>query len=115
MFERIKRLPFFVKREQKKHPHNSTCKICGLPWPSCKSHTIPVVRAEDSDIGVGRGFFPVCEWCWNHKGYAHNRHAVIATYRMWKNECDGSYELPYTLREMLCAFHRNWKETHDWQ
>ena len=110
MIERIKRLPFFVKREQKKHPHNSTCKICGLPWPSCESHTIMVRECTPSQSG--KGFFPVCQWCWEHKNYAENRLAVIKTYRMWKEQCDGSYELPYTKEEMLEAFDRDWKQTH---
>lgn len=114
MFERIKRLPIVAKWLRKRYPYNSTCKICGLPWPSCESHTIMVRECTNSQSG--KGFFPVCEWCWNHKSYAENRSAVIATYRMWQRDCDGSYELPYTLREMLVAFHKDWVKTHkDWK
>ena len=112
MIERIKRLPFIVKFLQKKHYYNSTCKVCGLPWSSCELHSISVVSIDESPDGIGKGFFPVCQWCWEHRNYAENRLAVIKTYRMWKEQCDGSYELPYTKEEMLEAFDRDWKQTH---
>ena len=110
MIERIKRLPFVVKYLQKKHWKNSTCKICGLPWSSCRSHTIEV--RECTDFQSGKGFFPVCEWCWNHADYERNLQAVKDTYAMWERECKGRYDLPYTLEEMLEAFGKDWNQTH---
>ena len=105
MLERLKRLPFVVKFLQIRHPSNSTCGICGLPWASCKSHDITIKQ--------GYGFFPVCEWCWNNKSYIDNRQTIIDLFKKWRNECDGSYELPYTLSEMLYAFEIDWILTHN--
>jgi hypothetical protein len=107
MLERLKRLPFVVKLIQVRHPSNSTCKICGLPWASCYSHTIIVKHCKD---GVaGSGFFPVCEWCWNHKSKRENERAVIELFHTWHRTEYGS---PYTLEQMIDAFKSDWELTH---
>ena len=110
IIDRLKRLPFVVKSLQAKHPSNSTCKICGLPWASCISHDI--ILSHPHNGVAGKGFFPVCKWCWEHKSYQENQQAVIDTYWMWRNQCDGSYELPHTLSDMLHAFETDWILTH---
>lgn len=100
MREKIKRWPIVAWFLRLRYPWNSTCLICGLPWSACKDHSIP--------IDMGRGFFPVCEWCWQHKSYRQNREAVIKLYRNWV-VMGGS---PYTLGQMLNAFDEEWKKTH---
>lgn len=101
MKERLKRLPFVVKFLQIIHPSNSTCRICGLPWASCKSHSITVDQ--------GYGFFPVCEWCWNHKSKRENERAVIELFHKWHRTEYGS---PFALEQMIDAFKSDWELTH---
>lgn len=101
MKERLKRLPFVVKFLQVRHLSNSTCGICGLPWASCQSH--------DITVGPDCGFFPVCQWCWEHKSKRENKRAVIELFHKWHRTKYGS---PYTLDQMIDAFNSDWKLTH---
>lgn len=110
MIERIKRLPIVARWLRKRHPHNSSCHICGLPWSSCRSHVIPVVRVEESDIGVGRGFFCVCEYCWNHAEKRQVEEGVEHLYHRWCQDTLGNP--PYGLTDMYIAFDKEWVKTH---
>ena len=107
MIEKIKRWPIVAWFLRLIHPCYSTCRICGLPWCACESHSISVV--ECTDFRAGSGFFPVCDWCWTHRSKEENRSAVIGLYYEWAHDEHGS---PYTLKEMLDAFERDWEETH---
>ncbi len=101
MIEKIKRWPIVAWFLRLVYPWNSTCLICGLPWSACEDHSIPIDNAA--------GFFPVCEWCWQHRSKQENRKAVIALHIKWSSERYGS---PYTREEMLDAFERDWEKTH---
>lgn len=101
MIEKIKRWPIVAWFLRLRYPWNGTCLICGLPWSACKDHSIPIDNAA--------GFFPVCEWCWQHRSKQENRKAVIALHIKWGSERYGS---PYTRKEMLDAFERDWEKTH---
>ena len=102
MFERIKRWPIVAWFLRKKYPYNSTCGICKLPWSVCEIHSIP--------IGERNGFFPTCQWCWEHKSKSANKGEVIRLWTRWWLTKEGS---PYTLQEMLDAFEKDWKLTHE--
>lgn len=101
MIERIKRWPIVACFLRLRYPYNSTCGICKLPWSACDSHNIPM---DDY-----RSFFPVCEWCWEHKSKKENERAVIALFHEWNRGESGS---PYTLGQMLDAFDVEWELTH---
>ena len=102
MKERLKRLPFVAAIYRALHPSNSTCGCCGLPWAVVKSHTIEM---EENDHGGGSGFFPVCEYCWQHKPQKEINKAIVRLYHWWEYDCErAGVEVPYKLDDMLkCA------------
>ena len=102
MKERLKRLPFVAAIYRALHPSNSTCGCCGLPWAVVKNHTI---HMEENDRGGGSGFFPVCEYCWQHKPQKEINKAIERLYRWWEYDCGrAGVEVPYKLDDMLkCA------------
>lgn len=66
-----------------------------------------VTRASNEESG--RGFFPVCQWCWEHKSKRENERAVIELFHTWHKTEFGS---PYTLDQMIDAFKSDWGLTH---
>lgn len=108
MFERLKRLPFMVKMAQKKHPDNSTCYICGLPWAVAEPHVIPMREATESHGGCG--FFCVCEHCWERAEKRRVENGFEQLYHQW---CDMTHgNPPYELTDMYIAFDKEWDKTH---
>lgn len=99
--EKIKRWPIVSWFLRMMYPYNSTCGICKLPWETCEIHSIP--------IGKICGFFPTCQWCWEHKSKEENKREVMKLWQRWTLE---EHSSPYTLQEMLDAFERDWEETH---
>lgn len=100
--DRMKRLRPIVRYYQRKHPSNSTCYHCGLPWAAVR------VSGRDCgihfvDIGEDNGFFVCCEHCWRRMDDIQKIDAVIALYKEWES-CGGS---PYTEEEMLEALERD--------
>lgn len=101
MIEKIKRWPIVAWFLRTLYPYNSTCLICGLPWASCKEHCIPL---DDNS-----GFFPVCQYCWEHCSETENRDAVLRLYKKWTlTGC----RLMFSEQELLAAFEKDWEETH---
>lgn len=102
IIEKIKRLPFVTPIFRMLHPTNSTCGCCGLPWASVKHHTI--MMAKD------RGFFPVCEYCWQTKSKEEIDKAITDLYIWWEHDSIRyDFEVPYTLDEMLYKAHEELK------
>lgn len=100
LLERIKRKPFVAGVYRMMHPSYSTCGCCGLPWAVAKPHHIDMVECTDEHCG--RGFFPVCEWCWQNKSWEEISNAVIDLHKFWFFDgLEHGYEPPYTLKEML--------------
>lgn len=107
MFERFKRLPFMVKRAQKRHPDNPTCYICGLPWAEVEHHVVPM----GADVrGNRRGFFCVCEYCWNRAEKRLVENGFEKLYHSWCEMTHG--HPPYELADMYIAFDKEWDKTH---
>ena len=96
IWQKIKRWPVLIPIFRILHPHESTCGICGLPWSSCRpSHTIDMVECTDKQ--VGKGFFPICEHCWQHESLDAILTAVYDLHEFWLNEgCQ-----PYKLEDMI--------------
>ena len=96
IWQKIKRLPFIVPFFRARHPINSTCGICGLPWPSCKPfHTIEMVECNDEHSGSG--FFPVCEYCWQHAELGE----ILIVVRRLHNEWLQQNTEPYKIEDMI--------------
>ena len=112
MKERLKRLPFVAKIYRSLHPTYSTCGCCGLPWAVVKSHTIAMQECNEKHSG--HGFFPVCEWCWQHKTQEEIDNAIIKLHRLWEIDCRAlNIEVPYKLEDMLAQAYKQRKEMKD--
>ena len=90
------------------HPFYGTCLHCGLPWPSCNpSHTVDMVECTDEHCG--EGFFPVCEYCWQHAGLPAILTAVRRLHNMWlQQDCH-----PYEVDDMIEATKREYFKESD--
>ena len=100
LLERIIRVPFISSIFRIMHPNYGTCGCCGLPWALAEGHSIDMVECTDEHCG--EGFFPVCEWCWQHKSFDEITNAVVSLYEFWY--IDGlkhGYKPSYPLSEML--------------
>ena len=101
MIERLKRLSFVASAYRAMHPYNTTCGCCGLPWAVVRIHFIDMVECTDEHSGSG--FFPVCEYCWQHKSQEDIDKAVIKVHTMWVDDrYHGMIQnVPYELEDML--------------
>ena len=98
----MKRLKPIAAIYRRLYPSYSTCGCCGLPWDVVKPHFIKLTEYID--------FFPVCEWCWQHRKLADIDYAVIKIHREWLQfyEKEG-LEMPYDIDEMIEATHMDYK------
>lgn len=95
-WQKIKRWPLITFVFRLIHPHESTCGICGLPWSSCNpSHTVDMIECTPEHSG--EGFFPVCEYCWQHNSFNKIKDTIIKLYACW----EWSYGSPYSLDDMI--------------
>ena len=106
--KRLRRLPYVAKMFRAMNPSYGHCLICGLPWnKSGKHHTVSM--RECTDDHCGEGFFPVCEYCWQHAGLDAILTAVRRLYNMWlQQDCH-----PYELDDMIEATIRDYYEDTD--
>ena len=59
---------------------------------------------ECTDDHCGEGFFPVCEYCWQHAGLPAILTAVCRLYNMWlQQDCH-----PYDIDDMIEATKRDY-------
>ena len=107
IFERLKRLPFVAALLRMKHPYESHCFICHLPWSSCKHHFVDLTECTDEHCG--EGFFTVCEYCWQRASWDEIGRSVVELHSWWQR--DGHNEL--TLIEMLEKAHKDYNRTHE--
>lgn len=108
IWQKIKRWPIIVPIFQAIHLSYGVCLNCGLPWSSCgKSHTVEMKGCTDGHCG--EGFFPVCEYCWQHAGYDAILTAVRRLYNMWLQQG----HRPYELDDMIEATTRDYYEDTD--
>lgn len=90
---------------RKLHPSDGTCGICGLPWSSCMPfHNIEMVKCTDDHHG--EGFFPVCEYCWQHESLDAILTAVRRLHKEWVRLGHTTYELV----DMIDATFRDYKK-----
>lgn len=108
MLERIKRNKLIALIYRALHPSYSTCFICGLPWSNCKIHDIEMVKCTDEHCG--EGFFPVCEYCWQHSEWEDIADAVIQLYGVWAMTQN---KLPYHLQDMLDKAEEDFKNSRN--
>ena len=102
ILEELKRLPFVTPIYRALHPTNSTCGCCGLPWASVKHHIVKM--APD------RGFFPVCEYCWQTKKKDKIIKAVMDLYYWWElDSIRDNFEVPYKLSDMMAKTYKELK------
>lgn len=100
MKEKLKRIPIVVRLLQLLHPAYSRCTICGLPWSNCESHTIQVTR--------GKGFFHVCQYCWERNDIHTLKQACIPVYNMWLEQYKKFNVKPdITLQQMYDAVEKD--------
>lgn len=92
--EKIKRVPLISFFYRIFHIGYGTCGVCGLPWSNCSTHTIKMTEHE--------GFFPVCEYCWEHTSIKQIKQACTKLYYIWKSQGI----IPYTIDEMHQAVDR---------
>lgn len=107
MIEKIKRWPIVAWFLRMLYPYNSTCYICGLPWAEVEHHVVPM----GTDVrGHRRGFFCVCEYCWNHAEKRRVENGFEKLYHSW---CEMTHGNPhYELTDMYIAFDKEWDKTH---
>jgi len=109
IIERLKRLPFVAAQYRRLHPSNSTCGCCGLPWAVVTPHSI---QMRDPRPGVsGSGFFPVCEYCWQHRPQVEIDNAIVELHRWWERDSIlYDIQVPYSLEAMLDAANKQRNE-----
>ena len=62
---------------------------------------------ECTDEHCGSGFFPVCEYCWEHESQVNIDKAIIELHEIWTRDCRRhNTEVPYKLEDMLEAAHK---------
>ena len=92
--EKIKRVPLISFFYRIFHIGYGTCGVCGLPWSNCRSHTVEMTEHD--------GFFPVCEYCWEHADIRQIKQACTKLYYTWISQG----VIPYTIDEMHQAVDR---------
>lgn len=106
--KRLRRLPYVAKMYRAMNPTYSTCLICGLPWNKCGEHHTITMR-ECTDDHCSEGFFPVCEFCWQHAGLPAILTAVRRLHNMWlQQDCH-----PYDIDDMIEATKRDYFKESD--
>lgn len=100
MKEKLKRIPIVVRLLQSLYPQYSRCTICGLPWPNCKSHNIPITKDKE--------FFLACQYCWERSDVHTLKQACIPVYGSWLKEWKRFNVKPdITLQQMYDAVEKD--------